>query len=167
MSSTRTRSEYRLALHGTPLLSAGADGFVLRPVERRDHDDLARVMLDGYRGSVDDEGERQAEAGDAIDHYFATMVWRYGLVLTRDGAVVAFAFVVTVGGRHFVDPVVTASGVKRTGLGTAVVSAVLASLQVDGIVDVGATITDGDVPSEQLFASLGFVRVGPWPPVAA
>ncbi len=95
------------------------------------------------------------------------MVWRYGLVLTRDGEVVAFAFVVTVGGRRFVDPVVTASAVKRSGLGTAVVSAVLASLQVDGIVDVGATITDGDVPSEQLFASLGFVRVGPWPPVAA
>ena len=32
----------------------------------------------------------------------------------------------------------------------------------DDIVDVGAVVTEGNVPSERLFLSLGFERVGVW-----
>jgi L-amino acid N-acyltransferase YncA len=35
-------------------------------------------------------------------------------------------------------------------------------LAASGIRVVGATITDGNVPSERLFTRLGFQRVGAW-----
>jgi L-amino acid N-acyltransferase YncA len=38
----------------------------------------------------------------------------------------------------------------------------LRSLAEAGIDEVGAVITDGNTPSERLFARFGFVRVGEW-----
>ncbi len=80
----------------------------------------------------------------------------------RDGSLVAMAFTVVVRGRHFIDPVATASAYKRRGVGAATVSAVLQMLADDGIVDVGAVITGGNVPSEAPLLSVGFERVGVW-----
>jgi RimJ/RimL family protein N-acetyltransferase len=168
----RTRSEYRIVLTGAGLQDASPlptdDGrFTLRPVTPADRDALARVMLAGYLGSVDDEGEGPEEAEAAIDEYFASMLWPHGRVIELDDELVAFSFAVVVRDRHYVDPVVTDPVVKRRGLGRAAVRAVLDSLRDAGITEVGATITDGNVPSERLFASLGFERVGPWPPPTA
>jgi L-amino acid N-acyltransferase YncA len=38
----------------------------------------------------------------------------------------------------------------------------LATLAESGVTEVGATITDGNEPSQRLFTSLGFERVGAW-----
>jgi L-amino acid N-acyltransferase YncA len=38
----------------------------------------------------------------------------------------------------------------------------LRRLHRDGVDEVGAVITDGNLASERLFARLGFSRVGPW-----
>jgi L-amino acid N-acyltransferase YncA len=38
----------------------------------------------------------------------------------------------------------------------------LHSLAADDVTEVGAAITDGNVPSVRLFARLGFVRTGSW-----
>ena len=74
----------------------------------------------------------------------------------------AMSFVVVVGGRHFIDPVATAAARKGRGLGTDAVSHSLGALARDGVSDVGAVITDGNVASERLFRRLEFARVGPW-----
>lgn len=163
MTSARTRSEYRLLLDGASVAPAGGAPFTLRRVEPGDRDVLSMVLLDAYRGSVDDEGEGPEEASEAIDDYFSMMAWPHGRVLELEDTIGAFAFVVVVGDRHYIDPVATARAAQRRGLGTAVVRAVLASLRAAGVAEVGATITDGNVPSERLFASLGFARIGPWP----
>ena len=72
------------------------------------------------------------------------------------------AFTVVVRGTHYIDPVATASAYKRRGIGAATVSAVLEMLADDDIVDVGAVLTEGNLPSERLFSRLGFERFGEW-----
>lgn len=167
MTDTRLRSEYRLAL--TEAMSAtfaddapALDATTIRPVERRDREALATVILDAYHGTIDDEGEGSHEASAAIHEYFATMVWPHGRIVERDGTILAFSLVVVVGGLHYIDPVATAVSLKGHGLGTAAVKASLRSLLEAGITEVGAVITNGNTPSERLFTALGFVRIGPW-----
>lgn len=119
-------------------------------------------MLAAYRGTIDDEGEGDAEALEAIDHYFETMEWEHSVVCEHDDELVAMSLVVVVDGRHYIDPVATAAHHKGNGLGTAIVTVSLRSLADAGVSDVGATITDGNTASERLFTRLGFVRVGTW-----
>lgn len=156
----RTRSEYRLK----PL-----DPFTLPPsqldarrVEIGDRDRLALLLLDAYRGTVDDEGETLDDAFLAADSWFAAIEWDHSFVLEEDGELVAVSFVVVVEGVRYIDPVLTASESKGRGLGTAMVCRSLRSLAADQITEVGATITDGNEPSERLFARLGFLRTGSW-----
>lgn len=156
----RTRSEYRRALPIDAPASTG-DGVVFAEVDDAQRDELAAVLLAAYRGTIDDEGETEVEAREAIDFYL-TRIDRDASVVAVDGdAIVAFAFSLAVSDLAYVDPVVVLPDHKRTGLGRACVTRVLRRLRVD---EVGATITDGNVASERLFASLGFERVGPWPP---
>jgi len=156
---TRTRSEYRLSPVTVEPPSAE---LMTRRVRGADRDVLAALMLDGYRGTIDDEGEDLDDALDAVDHYMAAMMHEQSFVVTEDGQVVAMAFVVTVDGVHFVDPIVVAADRKRTGLGRDAVRMLLGSLMSAGVTEVGATITDGNTASERLFLGLGFVRRGPW-----
>ena len=72
------------------------------------------------------------------------------------------SFVVVVDGRHYIDPVAVHPDAKRAGVGRAAVATSLGSLIAAGVTEVGATITDGNEPSERLFDSLGFERVGSW-----
>jgi GNAT superfamily N-acetyltransferase len=124
---------------------------------------LARLLLDAYRGTIDDDGEGEPEAQAAIEQYLARLVPDCSIVIEEDGTPVAMSFVVVVGDRHYIDPVVTAPARKGQGLGTAAVSHSLRELQHRGVDEVGAVITDGNLASERLFARLGFRRVGPWP----
>jgi L-amino acid N-acyltransferase YncA len=119
-------------------------------------------LLDAYRGTTDDEGETIADALQAIDGYIQRILLPYSLVVECDRTLIAIAFTVLVRGRHYIDPVATASSYKNKGIGAAAVSAVLDLLSEDGIAEVGAVITQGNLPSERLFSSLGFERVGVW-----
>jgi hypothetical protein len=134
----------------------------IRAVRREDREALASLLLDAYRGTPDDEGEGDQEALAAIDDYFSRMLWRHSVVLDEGGCLTAMSFVVDVSGRHYIDPVATAASRKGAGRGRAVVLASLRSLAADGVGEVGATITDGNTPSERLFAGLRFERVRPW-----
>ena len=160
----RTRSEYLLSLpsEGLEHVRPTPPPARIRGVRADDRDALAPLLLDAYRGSVDDEGEGDEEAREAIDDYLGRIVWPHSVVLEERGSLIAMSFVVIVEGRHYIDPVATASERKGEGLGRAVVLASLRSLADEGIAEVGAVITDGNTPSERLFARLGFVRVGAW-----
>jgi L-amino acid N-acyltransferase YncA len=155
----RTRSEYRAAIDGQSFaVLAGA-----RHVVDADRDALAVLLLAAYRGTIDDEGESLDDAYDAIDEYLGSIVRDHSFVVAdAGGALTAMSFVVVVDERRYIDPVAVHPDAKRRGLGRAAVTTSLASLVAAGVTEVGATITDGNVASERLFASLGFERVGAW-----
>ena len=156
---TRTRSEYRMS----PLqLAPTRTSLDARHPVDADRDALAALLLDGYRNTIDDEGEDLGDAYTAIDHYLALIERSHSYVVLERDDVIAFSFVVVVNGTHYVDPVVVAPQRKRRGLGRATVQLCLGSLAAAGISDVGATITDGNVASERLFTGLGFDRRGEW-----
>jgi predicted N-acetyltransferase YhbS len=158
----RTRSEYRLALDADGREPHALGALVIERPDVGAIDALAALLLDAYRGSVDDEGETQREAVEAMSDFLEMHIPEYSVVV-RDGAdYVAFSFVVLVNGVHYIDPVVTAARRKRQGLGSLAVSLCLDRLRAGGVREVGAVITDGNKPSERLFATLGFTRVGPW-----
>jgi hypothetical protein len=161
-SVARIRNEFRRSIEGhrpSPTLRLGCS---CRQPSHEDRGALAQLLLDAYRGTVDDEGETIAEALEATDRYLQRIVPEYSLVLERGDALLAMAFTVVVRGTHYIDPVATASAVKRTGVGAGAASAVLALLRDGGIMEVGAVITEGNVASERLFLGLGFERVGEW-----
>ena len=163
----RTRSEYRRQLPLDREPPALPDGVSLRHVDRADEPALARLLLDAYRGTIDDEGETEADAEAAIGYSFACLRPEASFVATAADELVAMSFVVIVGDRHYIDPVATAARWKERGVGTAAVLASVGAVADSGATEIGAVITDGNVASERLFAGLGFTRVGPWPPTAA
>ncbi|MFC0543156.1 GNAT family N-acetyltransferase [Kutzneria chonburiensis] len=133
---------------------------VVRPLA--DHDDaaLGRLMERAYAGTIDDD------LGDNNDGAVEIATWR------GRGAIPAASFVaviddqpvsaslVTAGANDtaWISYVITDPGWKGRGLGTAVVAASLTALADTPVL---AGITDGNTPSEKLFATLGFVRTGP------
>ena len=161
MPTERTRSEYRLALVVEPA-AASVGALAIRLIERGDRVAAAQLLLSAYRGTIDDEGEDDEAALDAIDHYFTHIIWPSSFVVLDGMQLVAMSLVVIVDEHHYIDPVATASSHKGRGIGRAAVTESLRSLASTGVADVGATIIDGNTASERLFAGLGFARVGEW-----
>ncbi len=158
----RTRSEYLLTpLSVAPAISP-ATQWTVRTVDGSDREQLATLILDAYRGTVDDEGEDYEAALTAVDEWLSRLESPHSVVLQQDGRLIAVSFVVNVAGREYIDPVATASWRKREGLGRAAVAFSLQSLHDVGVREVGAVITDGNTASERLFTGLGFERVGSW-----
>lgn len=160
---SRTRSEYRRDLSAPPPTPTARPGtHAVVPAADAGRDALAALLLDAYRGTIDDEGEGEDEARAAIDDYLGRLLPAYSIVVEEDGQPVSLSFVVLVEGRHYIDPVATAASRKGRGIGAWAVATSIRLLQRDGVEGVGAVITDGNVASERLFARLGFTRVGPW-----
>ena len=155
----RTRSEYRMS--PIRIAATSVPHSTVHPDEQQ-RDQLAALMLDAYRDTIDDEGESLDDAFSAIDYYLASILRSHSYVMVDGSDLAAFAFVVVVNDVHYIDPVVVASGRKSLGLGGALVRRCLRSLVDAGVCEVGATITDGNVASERLFIGLGFERHGSW-----
>lgn len=160
--TARTRSEYRLILERHSAPKSPPIPVSVEPPVASSLDVLAVLLLDAYRGTVDDEGETLVEAREAMSAFFARHVPEYSVVLRRQTELLAFSFVVIEDGLHYIDPVVTAATCKRQGLATIAVSTSLDRLHEAQIREVGAVITDGNTASEALFAKLGFTRFGTW-----
>lgn len=155
----RTRSEYRRTGWRPPAIPIPST----RPPTDDDRGAIADLLLDAYRGTIDDEGETDDDALAAADHSLATIDRDASVVLTDGERIVALSFVITLDGRPYIDPVVTTAARKGRGLGSSAVAASLQRLHDRGLDEVGAVITDGNTPSERLFSALGFERTGPWP----
>lgn len=170
-AAVRTRSEYRLGLASdekpdepASTSSAVELPFDFRHAARSDRVGCATLLLDAYRGTIDDEGEDANDALAAIDDYFERILWDHCFVASDRGVLAAMSFVVVVGDMFYIDPVATAQSHKRLGLARIAIMMSLASLVANGVTEVGATITDGNTASERLFIGTGFERIGPYPP---
>lgn len=156
---TRTRSEYRLTdLNELPT----SRSLTVRRPSLDQRAELAALLLDAYRDTIDDEDEDLDDALAAIDQDLDRLVAAHSFVAVEHERAVAMSFVVIVDDVHYIDPVAVATAHQRRGLGRDLVAASLHSLAAAGVATVGATITDGNVASERLFASFGFRRHGVW-----
>lgn len=153
------RSEYRL----TPITTRPpTDTHDVRHPAATDRTALATLLLDAYRGTVDDEGEDMADALVAIDEALDLAIPEHSFVVIDHDQPIAISFVVIVEQLHYIDPVAVSADHKRRGIGTSAVRHSLASLADADVAEVGAVITDGNVPSIRLFTRLGFAHHGTW-----
>jgi L-amino acid N-acyltransferase YncA len=141
---------------------AGADATLQAAPTRRptaaDIDLLAELMLDAYLDTIDYDGETISEARTEVGSWFdnpnARLEWSI-VALDGDsaiGAVLAGEF----GATAFVHYIMVRSTSKGRGLATLLLASVLDEMRSDGRTTCRAAITDGNTPSERLFASAGF-----------
>ena len=113
-------------------------------------------MLDAYVRTIDYEGETLTEAIKEVDAWLEgspMLDHSYGAVVS--GRLVSAVFIMTVDDAPFIAMVMTDPGHKGAGLGRAVVEEALASLRVSRYQHAALYITQGNTPSERLFAAAG------------
>jgi len=140
-----------------------------RAVDAADADSLGTLLWEAYRGTIDycDEtpAEMKAEAHGFFDGKYGAPLLDACLVREVDGRPIAAALLCDWNERSAVvsGPLVAYALVhpdfRGQGHGIAVVNAALLRLAAATWGRVYAAITEGNVPSEQLFARLGFVRL--------
>ena len=168
-AAPRTRSNYRFALP-VPVEGSVVEAPTIeeaRLVATDDVQAVAELLLDAYRGTIDDEGETMVEALEAAEFLLDTAVPEHSWIIddgAGSGGATAVCIVLHLDEAFYVNLIAVAASAKRRGLGRALVVHAVEGLRDAGVTEVGAAITDGNVASERLFASLGAERIGPWPP---
>jgi hypothetical protein len=154
------RHEYVLELPGAPT-PPPRDSSVRHPVAE-DAEALAQLMLDAYLGTIDYDGESIEDAREEIAGYLVRdplidMSW----VRVGHEGVVSASLVAWWHDREcpLVSYVMTASAMKRRGLAAGLLARSVASLAQAAHHEVRAVITEGNTPSEIVFARAGFRRV--------
>jgi lactoylglutathione lyase len=155
-----SRHEYRLGLSGREphAVAAVPDARMPTPADR---EALARLMLEAYRGTIDDEGESLDEAREEVDAWLASAPLLDGsrVLGTRDGALISAVLVSRLGDLPIIAYAMTAPPHTARGLASALLSDVVASLAAQGERAVVAFITEGNLPSERVFTRAGFERL--------
>jgi RimJ/RimL family protein N-acetyltransferase len=135
------------------------DPILLRQPTPSDRDDLARLMLDAYRGTIDYEGEDLDAARTEVDNYLeGTPMLDMSCVATLDGSIVGATLVSRWGDEPLIGYVMTMPDHKNKGLATTMVRHCLTALSNMGWPRAHAFITEGNVPSEALFLGVGARR---------
>ena len=143
------------------------DGLRFEPAAEVEADDtaLGRLMELAYAGTIDQQ------LGDNTDGTVEIASWRATvadpacsrIARTVDGELVAACLVGRWEDVAFIAYVMTLPTWKQRGVARALVAGSLDALHDVGDEHVVATITEGNVPSERLFAQLGFRRHDPGP----
>lgn len=152
----KIRYEIDLAQRGTSTKGA----FRTRNLTGSDRDELANLILDAYRGTIDYEGETLVEAGEAIDEWLDESPLLAASFAALDGdSIVSATLATTLDGDPFIAIVMTHPDHKTKGYGTAAVEATLQALHAEGNKKVVLFITEGNSASETLFKTFGAQRV--------
>ena len=166
------RNEYFLKLPGFshsegPLTKAN---FQIRTVQTSDASSLAELMLDAYRGTVDDDGETLDDALAEVNAFFAGerggqpwgQPWlEMSYLAFVDSRLVGACLAGEWSERQspIIAYVLTSANWKKRGIGRQLLYKVLKDLSSKGYPEVRAVITEGNKPSENLFLQIGFQRV--------
>ena len=162
------RFEYTLRLSDfvPPNVSRDDNELELSPVQAADAPSLAELMLDAYRGTMDDDGETYDDALAEIQAYLngerGGSPW---LTMSRQAFVnprlVGACLVAEWSERQLpiIAYVLTRAEWKRHGIGRQVLSSALKVMREKGFSEVRAVITEGNEPSEKLFRQLGFQKI--------
>lgn len=139
----------------------------LRNPEPEDRQLLAALMLDSYSGTIDDDGGIMEDAVTEVDNYLrgeygTPLLHTSQLALTPEGTGVASVLITRWGRANLplVAFVMTHPVWQRKGVGGLLLHRSLTALKEAGESAARAVITDGNVPSERLFAGAAFKKIG-------
>ncbi len=162
---TRPRMRMTLALgHGTGARAPVPSIAGARPLDPpADREALARLLLDAYRGTVDDDGETETDALAAIDAFtageFGEVTPGWSEVVERDGRLVAATLVTTWQGVPLIAFSMTAPQARRQGLARGGLLRAMDRLRTTGEPRLDLVVTVANEPAVRLYAQLGFVPV--------
>ena len=121
---------------------------------------LSALLLEAYRGTLDDEGETPEDARRIVREIFAgaagPMMWSVSEVTEREGRIVAAALVTLWQDLPLLAQVVTAPAWQGQGLARAGVQRVMNRLAAGDETRLRLVVTQGNVRAEALYESLGF-----------
>lgn len=159
------RNIYRVDLNKfvntEPELSLGY--MIIRSPQVVDLEDLARLMLDAYKGTVDDHGETYEDALNEFRAYFSgerggPPLLDCSKVFELRRKIISACLVAewTERQRPIIAYLMTRADMKRQGLARSLLFSTLRGLRDLEYSEVQAVITEGNTPSEQLFTKMGF-----------
>ena len=130
-----------------------------------DADALATLMLQAYRGTIDDEGETPEETLGAVQQLFeggfGALLWAVSEVIDDFDAagprLISATLVTLWEDRPLLAFTITAPDQQRQGLARAGMQRVMNRLRAGDESELRLVVTRGNVAAEALYASLGFV----------
>jgi RimJ/RimL family protein N-acetyltransferase len=142
--------------------TAPSPDLAVRTVFPTDLDGLAGLMLDAYRGTIDFEDETYEDAVSEVRSFLDGDPLLAHSYLALDGDEFASAVLVSVyEGEPTIGYVMTRPSYKNQRLARHLVRLAMASLGDEGHTRVALYITEGNTPSERLFAGVGARRIDP------
>jgi GNAT superfamily N-acetyltransferase len=142
---------------------ASPAGVLIRPPATGDAEGLARLMLDAYRGSVDDAGETLDDARAEIGKLTGGAYGRFdpdaSEVAIHEGAPVAATLLTHYEGAPMLAFSLTLPAWRRRGLARGGILRAVRRLREAGYESLSLAVTAGNDPAMRLYESLGFVRV--------
>ena len=131
-----------------------------RPIDR-DREQIAALMLDAYRGTIDDEGESIVEARAEIDKTihgeYGKFLPDYSRVVVRDNRIISAILVTEWQGNPFLVFAMTAKAWQRKGLSKSCMINVMQDLYESQYSILRLSVTTKNLPAVNLYVSLGFV----------
>lgn len=128
----------------------------LHNISKDDLHALAALMLDAYVGTIDYDDEGYEDAVVEVEGYLAgTPLLDYSFAIAIDGELASAVLVRLEEGQPFISYVMTRATHKGEGLARLLTNRALATLMDAGHEGVVLYITEGNLPSEALFRSLG------------
>jgi GNAT superfamily N-acetyltransferase len=151
-----TKIRYEIDL--SKLRPVGALDQEARNVGADDLEGLARLMLDAYRGTIDYEDETYEDAVTEVRSFLENdPALEHSYVVEADGMFVGGVLTQTRDEDIFIGYVMTHPEHKGAHIGRRLVHHALSRATADGYRRAVFYITQGNGPSEALFASLGAV----------
>jgi L-amino acid N-acyltransferase YncA len=139
---------------------------IVRSPQVVDLEELARLMLDAYKGTVDDDGETYEDALNEVRAYFSgerggPPLLDCSKVFELRRKIVSACLVAewTERQRPIIAYIMTRAEMKMQGLARYLLFTTLRSLRDLEYSEVQAVITEGNIPSEELFTEMGFERL--------
>ena len=154
MSTTRQHMRLPLTPIDAPLK------WPFRALTPHDAPALATLMLDAYRGTIDDEGETPEDALAEIQRTFAgdygSMLFSASYTVEHEARLLAATLVTLWRSAPLLAFVMTAPDAKGRGLGAYLIQQSVATLFSQGHRELHLFVTDGNAPAQHIYQKLGF-----------